>query len=155
MKTYAPSATKRLAVARPSPLLPPVISAIFPLNLFIYSSCDRQTMCLDDFSTRSGWEEAGMIGKRTGLGSWGLIRAKHRLERLGIKNLPSMDSGFFCATSALQQRHQVFGRGQARPVPLQRFDHALIGALAGPQHQQQGGDEDTVNLDLHAGGRFG
>ena len=33
MKTYAPSATKRFAVARPMPLLPPVMRAIFPDSL--------------------------------------------------------------------------------------------------------------------------
>src|ERR1700733_8109225 len=33
MKTYAPSATKRFAVARPIPLVPPVTSAIFPSSL--------------------------------------------------------------------------------------------------------------------------
>src|SRR6187549_3702460 len=31
--TCAPSSTKRLAVAKPIPLLPPVITAIFPANL--------------------------------------------------------------------------------------------------------------------------
>src|SRR3984957_11597296 len=30
--TWAPSSTKRLAVAKPIPLLPPVITAIFPAN---------------------------------------------------------------------------------------------------------------------------
>src|SRR5262245_65166162 len=33
MYTYAPSLTNRFAVARPMPLLPPVISAIFPPSL--------------------------------------------------------------------------------------------------------------------------
>jgi hypothetical protein len=32
MKTYAPSATNRLAVANPMPLLPPVTTATFPSN---------------------------------------------------------------------------------------------------------------------------
>src|SRR6266446_9503653 len=32
MKTYAPSATNRLAVARPIPLLPPVTTATLPLS---------------------------------------------------------------------------------------------------------------------------
>jgi hypothetical protein len=35
MKTYAPSATKRLAVARPMPLVPPVTRATFPSSFFI------------------------------------------------------------------------------------------------------------------------
>src|ERR1700735_829456 len=35
MKTYAPSATKRCAVARPIPLLPPVMTATFPSSLLI------------------------------------------------------------------------------------------------------------------------
>ena len=86
---------------------------------------------------------------------WGRIRAKLRPERLRIKNLPSTDSGFFLAAGARQQRHQVFLVGQAHPVPLQRFDHALVRALAGPQHQQQRSDEHTVNLDLHPCRRFG
>src|SRR6266404_5321491 len=33
MKTYAPSATKRAAVASPRPLFPPVMTAIFPSSL--------------------------------------------------------------------------------------------------------------------------
>jgi hypothetical protein len=36
MKTYAPLFTNYCAVARPMPLLPPVISAIFPSSLLIY-----------------------------------------------------------------------------------------------------------------------
>jgi hypothetical protein len=35
MKTYAPSATKRLAVAKPMPVEPPVMTATFPLRLVI------------------------------------------------------------------------------------------------------------------------
>jgi hypothetical protein len=38
MKTYAPSFTNCCAVARPMPLLPPVMRAIFPSSLFLYSS---------------------------------------------------------------------------------------------------------------------
>src|SRR5207249_4917141 len=38
MKTYAPSFTNCFAVARPMPLLPPVMSAIFPSCLPIYFS---------------------------------------------------------------------------------------------------------------------
>src|SRR5277367_13268 len=41
MKTYAPSATNRCAVARPMPLLPPVITATFPSSLPIGLSCFR------------------------------------------------------------------------------------------------------------------
>src|SRR5271170_3167912 len=37
MKTYAPSATKRCAVARPIPLLPPVMTATFPASLLMNS----------------------------------------------------------------------------------------------------------------------
>jgi hypothetical protein len=33
MKTYAPSPTKAFAAASPIPLLPPVMSAIFPASL--------------------------------------------------------------------------------------------------------------------------
>jgi hypothetical protein len=35
MTTLAPSATKRLAVAKPMPLLPPVITATFPSSVFV------------------------------------------------------------------------------------------------------------------------
>src|SRR6202035_5029574 len=35
MTTYAPSATNRCAVARPIPLLPPVMTATFPSSLLI------------------------------------------------------------------------------------------------------------------------
>src|SRR6476620_10089466 len=38
MKTYAPSFTNRFAVARPMPLLPPVMSAILPSSLPMYFS---------------------------------------------------------------------------------------------------------------------
>src|SRR6266404_5329573 len=38
MKTYAPSATKRFAVARPIPLVPPVTSAILPSSLPVFFS---------------------------------------------------------------------------------------------------------------------
>ena len=39
MKTYAPSATKRFAVARPNPLVPPVTNVILPSSLpVIFSS---------------------------------------------------------------------------------------------------------------------
>jgi hypothetical protein len=34
MKTWAPSATNRRAVARPMPLLPPVMTATFPSSFF-------------------------------------------------------------------------------------------------------------------------
>jgi hypothetical protein len=37
MKTYAPSCTNCFAVARPMPLLPPVMSAIFPSSLAMIS----------------------------------------------------------------------------------------------------------------------
>ena len=104
-------------------------------------------MCLDDFSTRNPCQGAAWDGKMTGIGLGSPIRAKLRPERFEMKNLPSTDSGFFLATGALQQRHQIFLVGRAHPVPLQGFDPALVGALAGPQHQQQGGDEHTVNLD--------
>src|SRR3989449_3362793 len=38
MKTYAPSFTNCFAVARPMPLLPPVMSAIFPSSLPMFFS---------------------------------------------------------------------------------------------------------------------
>jgi hypothetical protein len=40
MKTYAPSDTKRRAVASPIPLVPPVMTAIFPASLLVYFSSD-------------------------------------------------------------------------------------------------------------------
>jgi hypothetical protein len=39
-KTYAPSDTKRRAVASPIPLVPPAMTAIFPSSLLIYFSSD-------------------------------------------------------------------------------------------------------------------
>src|SRR5713226_1958610 len=38
MKTYAPSSTKRFAVAKPIPVVPPVTTATFPCNLPIIVS---------------------------------------------------------------------------------------------------------------------
>ncbi|ESZ50897.1 hypothetical protein X730_08345 [Mesorhizobium sp. L103C565B0] len=35
MKTKAPSSIKRLAAARPMPVAPPVITAVFPFSLFM------------------------------------------------------------------------------------------------------------------------
>src|SRR5260221_1176189 len=66
MKTYAPSATNRLAVARPMPLFPPVTTATllssFPLIVetpyrlvsIVNASCDslvRRAACFADFET--------------------------------------------------------------------------------------------------------
>ena len=62
-----------------------------------------------------------MTGKMTRIYCWGPIRAKRCPERFEIKNLPSTDSGFFCATGALQQRHQIFLMGHdpsAQPIVL-------------------------------------
>src|SRR3954467_7875995 len=44
--TCAPSSTKRFAVAKPMPLLPPVMTAIFPANL---------RLLFIDFSSRRSW----------------------------------------------------------------------------------------------------
>jgi len=35
MKTVAPSSMKRFAAARPMPVAPPVITAVFPLSLLM------------------------------------------------------------------------------------------------------------------------
>src|SRR6266481_8036532 len=49
MKTYAPSLTNAFAVARPIPLVPPVMSAIFPSSLFMHSSpLIKLSDCEDD-----------------------------------------------------------------------------------------------------------
>src|ERR1700691_1123997 len=102
-----------------------------------FGSSVRQSMCLEEFSTQNVCEEHESSGKMRMIYSWGGIRAKRGLERFRVKNLPSTGSGFFRTTGAAQQRHQVLRAGHARPVPLQRFDHALGGAPAGPQHQEQ------------------
>src|SRR5258708_31025476 len=47
MTTLAPSATNSLAVARPMPLLPPVINAVFPASLMAASNgCIIKLDCL-------------------------------------------------------------------------------------------------------------
>src|SRR5580658_199493 len=118
-------------------------------------SSDRQVMCFGLFLSLQELWWAEITGKMARLCRSEPMRAKHGPERLWMKSLPSIRSGFFLAGGALQEPHQVFLRGHSRPVPLQRLHHALVGALAGPEHQQQRGDEHTVNLNLHAGGRFG
>jgi hypothetical protein len=66
MKTYAPSATKRLAVARPSLLLPPVIRAIFPESfpvfvLITFFPFDilfvGLHLCIGRYMQRTSWTE--------------------------------------------------------------------------------------------------
>src|SRR6266481_4593683 len=71
MKTYAPSFTNCFAVAKPMPLLPPVMSAIFPSSLFMYSSpliraCQivRTTLPKGRPSTRSRRASAWCNGAR-------------------------------------------------------------------------------------------
>src|SRR6202161_3218234 len=47
--TWAPSSTKRLAVAKPIPLLPPVITAIFPANFCPWLSLICSLLCFSLF----------------------------------------------------------------------------------------------------------
>src|ERR1700704_330295 len=50
MKTKAPSSMKRFAAARPMPVAPPVITAVFPFNLVMLCilcwSCTKLRNCL-------------------------------------------------------------------------------------------------------------
>jgi hypothetical protein len=50
MKTKAPSSMKRFAAARPMPVAPPVITAVFPFSLVI--------MCILPWR---GWEAANCL----------------------------------------------------------------------------------------------
>src|SRR5207237_8850204 len=54
MKTYASSATKRCAVASPIPLLPPVMTAIFPSSLVTILSYLISCLCKMPFHVRLG-----------------------------------------------------------------------------------------------------
>jgi hypothetical protein len=56
MNTYAPSATKRFAVAKPMPLLPPVIRATFPVSL---SNIFSNANCIDTIAMLSIHVDAG------------------------------------------------------------------------------------------------
>src|SRR6266404_4761364 len=67
-KTYAPSLTKRWAVARPIPAVPPVTSAIFPSSLpdiqIPSSSCCQsfaQSTQLSEALAQFGYEQLGLL----------------------------------------------------------------------------------------------
>src|SRR5580700_6995467 len=107
----------------------------FFVFFLFFRSCDRQTMCLDHFSTPSGGGGPEMAGKMDDLGRSGCMKSKHGLERFRMKSLPSAGSGFFLGDGALQERRQVLRRGQTHPVIAQGFNHALVGPMARPQHQ--------------------
>src|SRR5438132_826123 len=70
MKTYAPSATKRCAVARPIPLLPPVMTATFPFSLLMRFLLFDSPFTCDDSALVRG--RAGMreMVRATGEGAW-------------------------------------------------------------------------------------
>src|ERR1700680_3745867 len=65
MKTKAPSSTKRFAVAKPIPLVPPVTTATFPCNLpiivtfsfFADQACRRNACGPDGFEPQAGAED--------------------------------------------------------------------------------------------------
>src|SRR5580704_19477245 len=66
MKTYAPSDTNRCAVARPMPLLPPVMTATFPSNLLmIYLLFDFLSaawyFCTIRYRCHGGWMVAVIV----------------------------------------------------------------------------------------------
>jgi hypothetical protein len=48
----------------------------------------QKTMCLDDFSTRNGCEQAQRAGKMTGICHGGFFKAKHGPGRLRLKKPP-------------------------------------------------------------------
>src|SRR6185369_32521 len=85
MKTYAPSATKRSAVASPRPLLPPVMTAIFPSSFpmefsfegVLYRSVwntwvamlTQAQDCIDRYGTRENGRSPAVVRCRRGAGS--------------------------------------------------------------------------------------
>src|SRR5580700_1915907 len=81
-------------------------------------------------------------------------RQSSALGGSGLRTSPKADSGFFWI-GAFEQHHQFLLGGPTGPVKLQRFDRALVGTAAGPQQEQEGGDQHAVNLDRHPGGRLG
>src|SRR5439155_8806124 len=64
MATFAPSATRRLAMAAPMPRDPPVISAIFPSS-FLFMVCllflRSDSLCIDWYKTRRWTKACQMI----------------------------------------------------------------------------------------------
>src|SRR5438552_16629771 len=86
MKTYAPSATKRSAVASPRPLLPPVMTAIFPSSLpmefllrwcFLYrpvrntqlAMLTQARYCIDRYGTNENGRSPAVVRRRRRAGS--------------------------------------------------------------------------------------
>src|SRR5260370_23155111 len=84
MKTYAPSFTNCFAVARPMPLLPPVMRAIFPSSFFMYSSPLIKDLsdCKDDPAEGAALHQVtqriSRFGQRKGL-------SHARFDRAGLK----------------------------------------------------------------------
>ena len=64
MKRYAPSFTNCFAVARPMPLLPPVMSSIFPSSLSTISSPSSKPIRLLGQLCRRGGPQPGNAGRR-------------------------------------------------------------------------------------------
>src|ERR1700735_1308536 len=95
------------------------------------------------------------VEKRGGGRRAGVIRQSSALGGSGWRTSLKSDSGFFRPMGAFEQFRQFCLGGPARPVEPQGFDGAQVGSLSGPQHQQQGGNEHTVNLDAGARRRFG
>jgi len=82
-------------------------------------------------------------------------RQSSALGGSGLQTSLNADSAFFRSIGSFQQHDQFLCGGPAQPVKPQRLDGAFVGTLARPQHEQEGGDQDAINLGADAGGRFG
>src|SRR5579871_4437658 len=117
-KTNAPSATKRLAVARPMPLLPPVTSATlpssFPITCLLSSCSPQQQWGLERCPRRPARARAGLQGDAS------------RLDRLSAAQVDDRDV------------HRAPGAGVDRVnQPALRREPAVAPFAEGDQHRQE------------------
>src|SRR6516225_3036670 len=127
MATSAPSATKRRAVARPMPLLPPVMRAFFPAS-FIFSSFGESAKCgsvrsvsrAQPFSGRAkllpcsvpGFDGLDAAYKRL-FQNAPANRAEHEAEHLSLKVLAlayDVEVNISCAVGMTREGVGVAGR---------------------------------------------
>src|SRR6267142_2438565 len=106
MKTYAPSCTNCFAVARPMPLLPPVMRAIFPSSLFMYSSSYRSLSDSEDDPAEGA----------------ALHQVPQRLSRFGQGEGLGHDR---CDRAGLQQRDESIPGSSPGRLRLSEQDEAL------------------------------
>src|ERR1700748_2341284 len=83
--TWAPSSTKRLAVAKPIPLLPPVMTATLPANCFMIfrpSFCVVLVLKFEKHGTAPGseWRQAAVNGDLAG-GHEAAVRRREKGRR--------------------------------------------------------------------------